>query len=233
MNTREITVVATKGGRIEKINTNVSTWGELRALIQDNYDLQNLKAVENINKTTLEHIDAVLPEGNFRLFLRPSKTKSGASSPDFSSMSFAEMKEFIKANEDAKSYLNETAKLSGRNWTQLKTEERREALIEWNMSLNNSQSTSTEEIAEEEITVDCEEVSLNNGQKIEKALQLLDEVVDYIDDEEAYEIFDNIKEDVETLKEYLPEEEDSSESEEERLEREDIERELRDMEDGF
>lgn len=228
MNTREITVVATKGGRIEKINTNVSTWGELRELIQDNYDLQNLKAVENINKTTLEHIDAVLPEGNFRLFLRPSKTKSGASSPDFSSMSFAEMKEFIKSNEDAKSYLNETAKLSGRNWTQLKTEERREALIEWNMSLNNSQSTSTEETTE-----DCEEVSLNNNQKIEKALQLLDEVVDYIDDEEAYEIFDSIKEDVETLKEYLPEEDLSSESEEERLEREDIERELRDMEDGF
>lgn len=228
MNTREITVVATKGGRIEKIETNVSTWGELRELIQDKYDLQNLKAVENINKTTLEHIDAVLPEDNFRLFLRPSKTKSGASSPDFSSMSFAEMKEFIKANEDAKAYLNETAKLSGRNWTQLKTEERREALIEWNISLNGSQSTS-----QEEVTEDCEEVFSNNNQKIEKALQLLDEVVDDIDDEEAYEIFDSIKEDVETLKEYLPEEEDDSESEEERLEREDIERELRDMEDGF
>lgn len=231
MNTREITVVATKGGRIEKIETNVSTWGELRELIQDKYDLQNLKAVENINKTTLEHIDAVLPENNFRLFLRPSKTKSGASSPDFSSMSFAEMKEFIKANEDAKSYLNETAKLSGRNWTQLKTEERREALIEWNISLNGSQSTTP--TTQEEITEDCEEVFLNSNQKIEKALQLLDEVVDDIDDEEAYEIFDSIKEDVETLKEYLPEEEDNSESEEERLEREDIERELRDMEDGF
>lgn len=228
MNTREITVVATKGGRIEKIETNVSTWGELRELIQDKYDLQNLKAVENINKTTLEHIDAVLPENNFRLFLRPSKTKSGASSPDFSSMSFAEMKEFIKANEDAKSYLNETAKLSGRNWTQLKTEERREALIEWNISLNGSQTTS-----QEEITEDCEEVFSNNNQKIERALQLLDEVVDDIDDEEAYEIFDSIKEDVETLKEYLPEEDNSSETEEERLEREDIERELRDMEDGF
>jgi len=75
---RTITVVATKNGKIKKYQSNASTWGELKTLIIDDYDLSNLKPTENINKTTLEHNDAILPDGDFRLFLRPAKTKSGA-----------------------------------------------------------------------------------------------------------------------------------------------------------
>jgi len=75
---RTITVIATRNGKIKKYETAVSTWGELKSLIQDDYDLSNLKPTENINKTTLEHRDAMLPQDDFRLFLRPAKTKSGA-----------------------------------------------------------------------------------------------------------------------------------------------------------
>ena len=43
--------------------------------IQRYYDLSSLKATENINRTTLDYDDSVLPAGDFELYLRPGKTK--------------------------------------------------------------------------------------------------------------------------------------------------------------
>lgn len=193
---RIITVVATKGGRIEKLTTDVSTWGDLKMLIQDKYDLGNLKAVENVGKTTLEHPDAVLPTGDFRLFLRPSKTKSGGN-PDFASMSFGDMKEFIKNNEDAKNYLNEEAKKSGRNWTQLKTEERRAFLTKFYASNGAAKPTepqveevqATEEVVE---TSTNQVVELNPLQKFQQAKKLIEDAVCEIEHVSDFDEIDEI-----------------------------------------
>ena len=76
---RVVTIYATRGGQMEKITTNVTTWGELQPLVRaKGFDLGSLLAAENINKTDLVNDLAVLPGGDFRLFLRPKQTKSGA-----------------------------------------------------------------------------------------------------------------------------------------------------------
>lgn len=114
---RTVTIIATKGGQIKKYQTDATTWGDLRMLIQEDYSMENLKATENINKTTLEHIDSVLPEGDFRVFLRPSKTKSGGI---YDGRNFKEMRSAIADEGDkAKKFLS--AFRAGKNWTQLTT----------------------------------------------------------------------------------------------------------------
>lgn len=116
---RIVTVVATKGGQVKKYETEATTWGALRDIIQEDYSLSNIKATENINKSTLEHVDCALPEGDFRVFLRPSKTKSGGY---HDGKSFKEMRAVIaEAGQNAKSFLS--VYREGKNWTQLTTDD--------------------------------------------------------------------------------------------------------------
>ena len=75
--TRNITVIATSTGADRVFASSATTWGELKMEIQRYYDLSSLKATEAINKTTLDYDDSVLPTGDFELYLRPGKTKSG------------------------------------------------------------------------------------------------------------------------------------------------------------
>lgn len=112
---REVTIYATRGGQMKKIMTSVKTWGELQPLVRrEGFDLGSLLAAENINKTDLVNDLAVLPEGNFRLFLRPKQTKSGA--PDRKEC-FAIIKAHIAANPGDKAKFT----IDGKNMTQLST----------------------------------------------------------------------------------------------------------------
>jgi hypothetical protein len=112
---REVTIYATRGGQMKKIMTSVKTWGELQPLVRrEGFELSSLLAAENINKTDLVNDLAVLPEGNFRLFLRPKQTKSGA--PDRKEC-FAIIKEHIANNPGDKAKFT----IDGKNMTQLST----------------------------------------------------------------------------------------------------------------
>lgn len=135
MSTRVITMFSTKGGK-NKVETEATTWGELKPLVEEKYDLSNLQATENKNKTTLTHPDAVLPEGDFVLFLRPIKTKSGA---DMNDLGFRELRALVN-NDSVKEYLNGV--VPGKNWTQLTTDELR-------AGLNSYFVTAPEEVQEE------------------------------------------------------------------------------------
>ena len=85
---RKIIVYSTKG-KSGSFESDAKTWGEIQSNVKGIVgDLDNLIATENVNKTNLGHQDSVLPEGDFKIFLRPSKTKSGAT--NFNSMSFKE-----------------------------------------------------------------------------------------------------------------------------------------------
>lgn len=118
---RIITVFSTKGQKKAKIETNVTTWGELSPLVKnEGYDLDNLHATENINKSDLVNTQAVLPEGDFTIFLRPKKTKSGAERG--MGLSYKEIKAVIKEDfekypEEAVAHYNE-----GDNYTRKGTE---------------------------------------------------------------------------------------------------------------
>ena len=115
---REIVAYATKGGKIAKINTGVKTWGELKPLLKnEGYDLDSLLAAESINRADLVNDLAVLPEGPFRVFLRPKQTKSGADLP-YKEVR-AKVQEIIASDGDvAKAHFNE-----GKNYTTKKGDE--------------------------------------------------------------------------------------------------------------
>ena len=75
--TRKIKIYTTAGmpGTIE---TNVSTLGELKPLLRQreiNYD--GMKMLVGETKNELSQDEAILPEGDFKLYLMPAKTKSG------------------------------------------------------------------------------------------------------------------------------------------------------------
>ena len=115
---REIVAYATKGGKIAKINTDVKTWGELKPLLrEEGYDLDSLLAAESINRSDLVNDLAILPEGPFRVFLRPKQTKSGTNLP-YKEVR-AKVQELIASDGDvAKAHLNE-----GKNYTTKKGDE--------------------------------------------------------------------------------------------------------------
>ena len=115
---RIITVFSTKGKQKTKIETDVTTWGELRPLVEaEGYDVESLHATENVRRTNLANAESILPEEAFTLFLRPKKTKSGC----------RELRGMVTDN-NIKGHLK-AYKPGKSNWTQLSTEDLRAGLI--------------------------------------------------------------------------------------------------------
>lgn len=113
---RVITIYATRGGQMKKITTDAQTWGDLQPLVRkEGFDLSSLLAAESVNKSDLVNDLAVLPAQDFRLFLRPKQTKSGAT-PDRKEC-FAIIKAHIANNPADKSKFT----IDGKNMTQLST----------------------------------------------------------------------------------------------------------------
>ena len=148
---REIVAYATKGGKIAKINTAVRTWGELKPLLKnEGYDLNSLLAAESINRADLVNDLAVLPEGPFRVFLRPKQTKSGADLP-YKEVR-AKVQELIASDgEVAKAHFNE-----GKNYTTKKGDELNALL---NSYKGGSGATSSAKAEPKEEVVKTEEKS--------------------------------------------------------------------------
>lgn len=83
---RTIKIYSTVGvsGQIE---TNVQTLGELKPLLaQREIDYSGMKLVIGATKTELSLDDAKLPEGDFKLYLMPVKTKSGSTFADLAEL---------------------------------------------------------------------------------------------------------------------------------------------------
>lgn len=160
---REITIYATRGGQMKKITTAVRTWGELQPLVRrEGFDLGSLLAAENINKTDLVNDLAVLPEGNFRLFLRPKQTKSGA--PDRKEC-FAIIKAHIAKNPGDKSKFI----IDGKNMTQLSTPVVQALVLEHCGGPNGPDSAPVQE--KEEVIADAR--PLTDAERVEQALNLV------------------------------------------------------------
>jgi hypothetical protein len=128
---RTVTIFSTKGSNKTKIQSDAKVWGELKsAVAAEGYDLSTLAATENINRCGLDNDLSVLPEGDFVIFLRPVKTKSGVELPNGSDTSRRELKAIIKEfGKDLKDHLKTIEE--GRNWTQLRTSALRKAIADW------------------------------------------------------------------------------------------------------
>ena len=91
---RTVKVYSTQGQNRQNVTTHVGTWGELQGVLSE-YDIvyAGMRAIVGETQNTLESPDAILPDGDFTLFLTPGKVKSGFN-PDFAS--YEELIDFIE-----------------------------------------------------------------------------------------------------------------------------------------
>lgn len=221
---RKITVYSTKGKRKSVFESDATKWSELHSLLQDDgYDLSNLQATENVNKTTLKHQDAKLPEGDFTIFLRAEKTKSGAASK-YDKMSFKELR--AEMSEDDKTAISEK---TGKNYTRCSTDELRSYLKSKGSA--STTSNSNEAVAEE---APSNEDNISPLYKAKKVKSLLEEICEDTDNddicERAQEMISEAEGLIADVEGFIPESDDESAKREE-LEK--LDAEARDMEKGF
>jgi hypothetical protein len=76
---KNVTVFNTQSNTPSSFTTEATTYGEIKHLIPG---ADSMKVVVRETKVTLENDDALLPEGDFTLFLFPEKVKSGAIDTD-------------------------------------------------------------------------------------------------------------------------------------------------------
>jgi hypothetical protein len=192
MNTRIVTLFSTKGGK-QKVETDATTWGELKPLVEEHYDLSNLQPTENVNKTTLTHQDAVLPEGEFVLFLRPVKTKSGIDGVE--NLGFRDLRALV-TTDDIKSHLNN--QVSGKNWTQLGTDDLRAGLASYELPQSNAPQVEEIETVSEEVSADTptQRTPLDKAKQVK---QLLLEICNEVDDDDVYDRVEMLEDDVDGL----------------------------------
>jgi hypothetical protein len=135
---RVITVVTTRGEK-KRIPFSGTSWSELRSLLTkggldvtgqrfSGYSLDNMKCVEGVNKTTLEHDQARVPDGSFNLFMMPYKSKSGGEARD-------KVKALSQANKAA-------VKAHFGNWTTKKEDELATLLKTYKETSSTSTSSS-------------------------------------------------------------------------------------------
>lgn len=238
--TRTVTVYATQGQKTAKIETSASTWGELKEIVSEQgYNLETLSATENINRTSLDHADASLPAGDFTLFLRPVKTKSGIDGAE--DMGYRELREKIATalEEDgdvAREHFN--SHVSGKNYTQLSTPQLREVVGSY-VPLSERQSVDIEEEEEvEEVeenagpVVFTEEqiMEARNAERVRKIKELLNEVCETSDNDDVCDRTSEIDEMLDGVLADLVSEEVTAEMQAE-LER--LAREANELERGF
>ena len=75
---KQVTVVSARTGKKQTLETNASTWGELKTELNRNgVDTTNMAAMIRETYNSLEVADATLPVENFTLFLLAQKQKGG------------------------------------------------------------------------------------------------------------------------------------------------------------
>jgi hypothetical protein len=99
MPVREILVYNQPKQVYKTFHTSTNNWKELAELITRDSDLQasnlnNIKAVLQSNKSTLELPDSLIPEGPQRIFLFEAKVKSGA--VNYEALSYLELRRLVK-----------------------------------------------------------------------------------------------------------------------------------------
>jgi hypothetical protein len=125
--TRNITLYNTRGGQPKVIESSATTWGDLRQEINEaGFDTSSLLATESVTRRDLNNTEAVLPEGEFTVFLRPRSTKSGAYSYREAR---AEISDLIETyGEQAKEHF---CKSYDKNYTHMTTAELNTAIEEF------------------------------------------------------------------------------------------------------
>lgn len=74
---RKVTIYSTKTKVQQTLETDVTLWGELKALIDPEMGVSSSRCMVRENRTTLESNQAILPDTDITIFVYPEKVKSG------------------------------------------------------------------------------------------------------------------------------------------------------------
>ena len=112
---RNITVYSTSNGT-SRIESAATTWAELKSdMVSLGISSSNMKAIIGETRTTLESSMSVLPEGDFKLFLTPVKTKSGGSYRELRK----KISELVNTNPEARDFFNEDRNYTNKTYAEL------------------------------------------------------------------------------------------------------------------
>ena len=89
---RKVTIYSTKTKAQQEIETGVTTWGELKQLVNPEMGVATAKCMVRENRTTLESNEAQLPQGDITIFVYPEKVKSGIIDDVYSPLSSAKLR---------------------------------------------------------------------------------------------------------------------------------------------
>ena len=89
---RKVTIYSNKTRATQEINTDVATWGELKALISEDMMVSNARCMVKENRMTLESAQAVLPTGDFIVYVYPTKVKSGLTEDAYAELTDAKLR---------------------------------------------------------------------------------------------------------------------------------------------
>jgi hypothetical protein len=185
--TRVISIISTRGEKV-KVPFSGTAWADLKKILERGgtdvngksfsaFSLSNMKCVESINKSTLEHPQAVVPDGDFSLFLMPVKSKSGASLSR--TEAYGKIKGFIEQDGDrAKAHFN-----SEKNYTTKSTDALNELIESYAPGTKKSVSkekakaisdvvTSVKEAKSEDDLIEVLD-GLSNNEKLDVIIKLL------------------------------------------------------------
>jgi hypothetical protein len=77
MSLREIKVLSSTRGGVKTVYSEATQWGQLKDSLSEFGDISKMSAVIKETKNTLSVDDALLPEGDFTLYLSPKQIKAG------------------------------------------------------------------------------------------------------------------------------------------------------------
>lgn len=78
MSIRSIKIASSTKTSVQVLQSEAVTWGQLKDSLSDYGDLSKMTAMVKETRHTLQLDDAVLPEGDFTLYLSPKNIKAGS-----------------------------------------------------------------------------------------------------------------------------------------------------------
>ena len=80
----------------QTVETDATTWGDLKLVLDEKGIDHNKRVVVKSTRADLVEDEAVLPEGDFIIFMYPTKNDSGVDVPSFTKLSFKELKQLAR-----------------------------------------------------------------------------------------------------------------------------------------
>ena len=209
---------------MKKIESGSKLWGELEKELKDEgYDMDSLQAAESVTKHDLTNKEGVLPQGNFIVFLRPKKTKSGL---DAKGKGYKQLFAMVEENKDVPGFMDHVN--SEGDHTSIPTSKLRQLLIDWEPKKAPSKPKAQKaEQADEVEEVGAENAieAVTNESRVTAIENILEEIEANTESEDVKERVSYVQDELEALKVAISEDvPEPEETEEERLEREERER---------